>query len=162
MGRAGVCGMTSGRLIAIAIIAITAVFAAVLWYAQTRAYFETLDQADLVVTLPAGEQVGLAYAAFEGIDADSSPLRFRACFMLEAEGLALVARAAPHPDPTPLIAPDWFDCFDARAIDEALASADAVAILSVHEIHRGIDRVIAVYPDGRGFAWHQLNGTLEN
>ena len=161
MGCAGACGMTSGRLIAIAIIAITAVFAAVLWYAQTRAYFETLDQADLVVTLPSGDVVALAHDAFQGIDAASSPLRFRGCFLLEGEALALASGAMPHPDPTPLVAPDWFGCFDARAIGEALTSAEAVAILSVHEIHRGIDRVIAVYPDGRGFAWHQLNGTLE-
>jgi len=152
----------NGKIIAIAIIAITAAFAGALWYAQTRAYFTTLDQADLVVTLPAGDAVALAHTAFQGIDAASSPLRFRGCFMLGAEGLALVARAAPHPDPTPLVAPDWFGCFDARAIDEALTNAEAVAIMSVHEIARGVDRVMAIFPDGRGYAWHQLNGTLEN
>lgn len=153
--------MTSGRLIAITIIAITAAFAGGLWYAQTRAYFERLDQADLVVTLPAGEVVALAHTGFQGIDAASSPLRFRGCFLLDEAGLALIAESQPHPDPTPLVAPDWFDCFDARALTEALATDAAMAVMSVHEIHRGIDRVIAVYPDGRGFAWHQLNGTLE-
>lgn len=153
--------MTSGRLIAIAIIAITAAFAGVLWYAQTRAYFQPLDQADLVVTLPAEDVAVLTHTGFQGIDAESSPLRFRGCFTLDDAGLALIAQSQPHPDPTPLVAPDWFECFDARALTEALASGAATAVLSVHEIHRGVDRVIAVYPDGRGFAWHQLNGTLE-
>lgn len=152
----------NGKIIAIAIIGITAAFAAVLWYAQTRAYFITLDRADLVVTLPSGDVVALAHDAFQGIDAASSPLRFRGCFLLEGEALALASGAAPHPDPTPLVAPDWFGCFDARAIDAALASGEAAAILSVHEIHRGVDRVMAVFPDGRAYAWHQLNGTLEN
>jgi hypothetical protein len=153
--------MTSGRLIAIAIIAITAAFAGVLWYAQTRAYFETLGQADLVVTLPTGDVVALAHTGFEGIDAASSPLRFRGCFVLDDAGMALIAASAPHPAPTPLVAPDWFECFNARALTEALATGAAMAVMSVHEVHRGIDRVIAVYPDGQGFAWHQLNGTLE-
>lgn len=153
--------MTSGRLIAIAIIAITAAFAGVLWYAQTRAYFQPLDQADLVVTLPAEDVAVLTHTGFQGIDAESSPLRFRGCFTLDDAGLALIAQSQPHPDPTPLVAPDWFECFDARALTDALASGAATAVLSVHEIHRGVDRVIAVYPDGRGFAWHQLNGTLE-
>ena len=153
--------MTSGRRVAIAIIAITAGFAGALWYAQTRAYFETLDRADLVVTTPAGDQVALAHTGFEGIDAASSPLRFRGCFTLDAAGLARVAAAAPHPDPTPLIAPDWFACFDAETLTRDLAGGAARAVMSVHEIQRGIDRVIAAYPDGRGYAWHQLNGTLE-
>ncbi|MBF9047562.1 histidine kinase [Rhodobacterales bacterium LSUCC0031] len=153
--------MTSGRLIAMAIIGITALFAAVLWYAQTRAYFTTLDRADLVVALPSGDRAALAHDAFVGIDAASSPLRFRGCFMLGATGLAQVAEAMPYPDPTPLIAPDWFDCYDAGVIVSGLADGTARAVLSEHDIHRGVDRVIAVFPDGRGYAWHQLNGTLE-
>jgi hypothetical protein len=153
--------MTSGRLIAIAIIAITAAFAAALWYAQTRAYFEPLAAAELTVTTASGESLILAHSGFEGIDAASSPLRFRGCFQLDTAGLALVAQAQPHPDPTPLVAPDWFSCFDAGALTADLATGAAMAVLSVHEVHRGIDRVIAAYPDGRAFAWHQLNGTLE-
>ena len=34
---------------------------------------------------------------------------------------------------------------------------EALAFLSQHDIASGVDRVVAVYPDGRAFAWHQLN-----
>lgn len=153
--------MTSGRWIVVAIISITAIFAAGMWYAQTRAYYRTVDQAALAVTTPAGDLLPLVHSAFQGVDADTSPLRFRACFTLGGAGLTTVARAATHPDPEPLVAPAWFECYDAREISEAIASGEARAVISVHEIARGVDRVLAVFPDGRGFGWHQLNGTLE-
>ena len=151
----------NGKIIAIAIVAITGLFGVAMWYAQTRAYFEPLAAADLVVTDATGATTALPHRDFEGIDAASSPLRFRGCFQLDAVGLAIVGQGQPHPDPTPLVAPDWFSCFDAGALTAALATGEAVAVLSVHEVHRGIDRVIAAFPDGRGYAWHQLNGTLE-
>jgi hypothetical protein len=74
---------------------------------------------------------------------------------------ALIARAVPYPEATPLIAPDWFDCFDAPAIGAALEAGEAQAILSQPEVRPGADRVIAVFPDGRAYAWHQWNGSLE-
>jgi hypothetical protein len=153
--------MTSGRWIVVAILGITAVFAAGMWYAQTRAYYETVDAVDLVVTTPLGVVLPLAHSGFQGLDADTSPLRFRACFTLDEAGRATVAAAAPHPAPEPLVAPAWFDCYDARAITEAIEAGEARAVMSFHEIARGVDRVIAVFPDGRAYAWHQLNGTLE-
>ena len=63
--------------------------------------------------------------------------------------------------PTPLTAPGWFDCFDADAIGEALERGEALAFLSQANIARGVDRVVAVFPDGRAFAWHQLNDTYK-
>ena len=61
----------------------------------------------------------------------------------------------------PLTAPGWFDCFDAVAIGEALEKGEAIAFLSQANIHPGVDRVVAVFPDGRAFAWHQLNAASE-
>ena len=54
-------------------------------------------------------------------------------------------------------APDWFDCFSSTEIGEALETGQALAFLGVENIEYGIDRVVAVLPDGRGFAWHQIN-----
>ena len=31
------------------------------------------------------------------------------------------------------------------------------AYLAQADIHDGFDRVVAIFDDGRGFAWHQLN-----
>ena len=33
--------------------------------------------------------------------------------------------------------------------------------MGVENIQYGIDRVVAVYPDGRGYAWHQINACGE-
>ena len=57
----------------------------------------------------------------------------------------------------PLNAPSWFTCFDAAAIGQDILSGKAVAFLGQANVARDIDAVIAVYPDGRAFAWHQIN-----
>ena len=95
--------MTSGRLVVIAIVLVTAVFAGAQWWFQTRAYYEPIESADLLVTLADGSTEALAIDGFSGIDADTSPLRFRGCFTV-ADPAALVARAAAYPEAAPLIA----------------------------------------------------------
>jgi hypothetical protein len=97
----------------------------------------------------------------EGIDADSSPLRFRACFTTPLTQATLTETYRLYDRPTPLTAPGWFDCFDADAIGEALERGEALAFLSQADISKGVDRVVAVFPDGRAFAWHQLNDTYK-
>ena len=97
----------------------------------------------------------------EGIDADSSPLRFRACFTTPLTQATLTETYRLYDRPTPLTAPGWFDCFDADAIGEALERGEALAFLSQANISKGVDRVVAVFPDGRAFAWHQFNDTYK-
>ena len=67
-----------------------------------------------------------------------------------------------YPAAEPLIAPSNFPCFDAEAIGTALETGEAVAFLSEPEIHKGVDRVVAVFPDGRAFAWQQLNDAYKD
>ena len=124
-----------------------------MWYAQEYGYYDRIDPTDaaISVTTPAGEQP-LTLADFDGIDADSSPLRWRACARAEVP-----ADALPFDGATPLIGPRWFDCFDAAEIGADLESGAARAVLSQAEIHPDVDRVLAVYPDGRVFGWHQYN-----
>ena len=62
---------------------------------------------------------------------------------------------------TPLNGPGWFECFNAASIGKDLETGAAVAFLSEHDIHPGVDRVVAIYPDGRAFAWQQLNDEAE-
>ncbi|MCB5410571.1 DUF6446 family protein [Pseudogemmobacter faecipullorum] len=92
-----------------------------------------------------------------GIDADSSPIRFRACFTTPLSLSMLSESYKPYTDPVPLNGPGWFDCYNAGEIDGALEKGEALAFLSQAEIHPGVDRVVAVFPDGRAFAWHQIN-----
>lgn len=149
-----------GKYLVIGLVGSALIAGAAMWYLQVYAFYKTLPETTpLRVTTETGVQP-LSLSAFQGIDATSSPLRFRACATL-AEPTEL-ATAVPADKPDPLTAPGWFDCFDAEAIGGALKRGEARAFLSQREIARGVDRIIAVFPDGRAYAWHQLNGTLEN
>ncbi|MEM8980454.1 MAG: DUF6446 family protein, partial [Pseudomonadota bacterium] len=98
---------------------------------------------------------------FQGIDATSSPMRYRAS-LTTSQSLAQMTESYVLSDnPEPREAPGWFDCFDAGQIGADLEIGDALAFLSVENVIYGIDRVIAVYPDGRGYAWHEINACGE-
>ena len=131
---------------------------AVLYYLQVYAFYTLLPAgavADLRVTLRDGSMVPVTASDFNGIDADSSPIRYRACFT--PTGLPPVADLTPYPAADPLNAPMWFTCYSARDIGEALETGQARAVLGQKDVHYGIDRVIALMPDGRAYAWHQIN-----
>ena len=150
----------NGKALVIGLVGSAAIAGAAMWYLQVYAFYETLpDTTPLRVTTETGVQP-LSLSGFQGIDATSSPLRFRACVTLA--DLGELSSALPADKPEPLTAPGWFDCFDAEAIGTAIRQGAATAYLSEREIARGVDRLIAVFPDGRAYAWHQLNGTLEN
>ena len=104
-----------------------------------------------------GEPELVLYDSFDGIDADSSPLRFRGCFTTTMSLAMLTETYETYEGATPLTAPGWFDCFDADQIGAALETGGAIAFLGERNIQDGVDRVVAIFPDGRGFAWHQLN-----
>lgn len=151
--------MTSGRIIVIVIFVVTILFGVSLWYANTRAYYAPIETVEITVQRPDGTFDALETTDAQGIDATTSPLRFRACFTLA--DTAPLTDAANYADPTPLFSPAWFDCFDATAIGTALEAGEAQAYLGHRNVARGVDRVVAIFPDGRGYAWTQLNGTLE-
>ncbi|EGJ23314.1 hypothetical protein RSWS8N_14540 [Cereibacter sphaeroides WS8N] len=151
----------NGKLLVGGIVLSALAAGAVMWWAQLYAYYEEAAFAP-------GEEIRLtpilgdapeAIVANEvtGIDSGSSPLRFRACFTTPLSQAMLTETYRVYPDPTPLNAPPWFDCFDAERIDAALRKGEAIAFLSEHDIAPGVDRVVAVFPDGHAFAWHQLN-----
>lgn len=130
------------------------------WYAQEYGFYESIDPAGpgaAVTALSAadGGALDLPVADLEGIDATSSPLRWRACFRLTEPPLP--DSLTPYQGATPLNGPNWFDCYDAEQIGADLASGAAVAVMGTPEIRPDVDRVLAIYPDGRAFGWHQYN-----
>lgn len=99
----------------------------------------------------------IAVTGFKGIDAPTSPLKFRGCFHV-ALGFGLLTETYRVFDrPTPLKAPGWFGCFDSKQLTLDLESGIALAFMGEEDITDGIDRLVAIYPDGRAFAWHQVN-----
>lgn len=137
---------------------------AFLWYTAERAFYEEVafqPGAEIrLVPLVSGQPEAIVVNGIEGIDAESSPIKFRACFTTPLSLAMLTETYKPYPDAEPLVAPRGFDCFDAAAIGKALETGEALAFLSEPNIHPGVDRVVAVFGDGRAYAWHQLNGSL--
>lgn len=156
----------NGKLIAGFIVLSAVIAGAAIYYLQVYAYYQPVAAsapAAAIHLAPAagGPSDAMLVSDFQGIDADSSPLRFRGCFVTPMTLAMLTETYKIYAAPTPLIAPKWFECFDAGQITQDLASGTAVAFLSDKDIHPGIDRVVAVYADGRAYAWQQLNESAD-
>jgi len=150
----------NGKIPGAIIVGVALVTGIAIYYLQVYGYYRTLDpeMVDLRLTsLVSGAPEPILADDVQAIDADSSPLRFRACFTIPTSLPTLTETYVLYETPEPLTAPGWFDCFDAAAVGEALEVGDAVAFLGQHGIHDGVDRVVAVFGDGRAYAWHQLN-----
>lgn len=149
--------MNWGRIAAVALVLATAAAGVGVWYAQEYGFYRQIEagSAEAAIALAtASGPVTPTVADFAAIDATSSPLRWRACLTLADP---LPSDATPYEGATPLIGPGWFDCFDAARLTDDLASGAARAYLSQPEIRPDVDRVLAIYPDGRAYGWHQYD-----
>ncbi|TRW98213.1 histidine kinase [Paracoccus sp. M683] len=152
--------MNWGKVAVAALALSTAAAGAGVWYAQVYGFYDRIEAdgpgAQINTQSAAdGTMMPLSLTDFQGIDASSSPLRWRACFRLTSEPLP--ESLIPYDGATPLNGPGWFDCYDADQIGHDLASGAAVAVLGTPEIRPDVDRVLAIYPDGRAYGWHQYN-----
>ncbi|MES0825249.1 DUF6446 family protein [Ruegeria sp. SCP11] len=154
----------TGKLLAIILLASAALAGAGMYYLQVYGFYYDVAArpGEDVVLLSKGSEIPepIAYSAFQAIDADSSPIRYRACFETELTVEDLAAYQ-PVENPEPLTAPGWFDCYDAVAIAEALKSGQAQAFMGAKNIHYGVDRIVAVTANGKGYVWHALNNCGE-
>lgn len=151
----------NGKLVGGFIVFVAAIAAAAIYYLQVYAFYEDVSLTgtdDVQLTsLVTGKPEPILYEDFKAIDATSSPIRYRACFSTSQSQAMMSETYEPYEAPEPRVAPDWFDCFDAQAIGKALEKGNAIAFLGQANIQYGIDRVVAIFPDGRGYAWHQIN-----
>lgn len=152
--------MNAGRVAVVFIMLSAALGGAFLWYTAERAFYEPVvftPGAEIrLVPLASDLPEPILVERIEGTDAESSPIKFRACFTTPLSLAMLTETYRPYENAVPLNAPSAFPCFDAAAIGAALESGEAVAFLSEPGIHPGVDRVVAVFQDGRAYAWHQL------
>lgn len=156
--------MNAGRVFIVGLGMTALIAGAAMYYLQVYGFYEEINAevADVQLTsLVTGQPEEILFENFKAIDSDSSPVRYRACFDTVMSLATLTETYQIHDDAEPLVAPDWFDCFDARRIGEDLENGTAVAFMGQENIRYGIDRIVAVYPDGTAYSWHQINACGE-
>lgn len=149
-----------GKLVGIGILVVAVLAGAALYYLQVYAFYDEIEPDTTVIELTSivsGEPEEIIADDFEGIDSDSSPIRFRGCFTTPMSHSLLTETYVSYDAPVPLIGPGWFSCFDAKIIGADLEAGIALPFLSQADVSNGVDRVVAIYPDGRAYIWHQLN-----
>ena len=155
----------TGKLLAILLVVCAVAAGAGMYYLQVYGYYYQVAPSpgqDVVLTKTAtGQPAPIAYSAFQAIDADSSPIRYRACFQTDLTLPQLTEQFVLAEKAEPLTAPDWFECYDAAALAEAVDAGTAKVFVGIKNIHFGVDRVVAITSDGKGFAWHVLNNCGE-
>ena len=149
----------NGKIVGISIMICALIAGAGLYYLQVYGFYERVEKAEVsLVSVVSNTPEPISFADFSAIDADSSPIRYRACFTTEMS-LALLTETfvGLEGNPVPRNAPGWFDCFDAEAIAAELDAGTALPFLGQKNIHFGVDRIVVITEDGRGYAWHELN-----
>ena len=150
----------NGKVVGLFIAATALIGGIGMYVLQVYVFFDEVPAEDVTLRMTSvatGQPEPIQVDDVQAIDGTSSPLKFRACFTTPHDHAMLTETYVVLDKPVPLTAPDWFDCFDADAIGAALQAEQAIAYMGEAEIKDGVDRVIAVFDDGRGFAWHQLN-----
>lgn len=150
-----------GRIIIGGLLVITLLAGGAMYYLQVHAYYGAVPAAQLdavrMTSIMSGEAEDIAWDSLEAVSGDDNPIRYRACFRTPL-GLSMLTETYEIYDAAePLHGPGWFDCFDAEEIGAALGNGGAVAFLGDKNLTYGVDRIVAVMTDGRGFVWHQLN-----
>lgn len=152
----------NGRLVGILLMAAGLIAGAAMYYLQVYGFYEQVaDREDgtsvQMVGLVTGEAEPIAYDGFQAINADSSPIRFRACFTTPHSLAMLTETYELLEDATPRNAPGWFDCFDAAEIGAGLQDGSILAFQGLKNVDYGVDQIVAIHQDGRGWIWHDLN-----
>lgn len=150
----------SGKIVGIAILVSALIAGAALYYLQIYGFYEEVSadvQQVTLVSQASNAPEAISAEAIEAIDADSSPIRFRACFSTTEDPAALIDTYILAERPVPRNAPAWFECFDAAGIAAALDSGDAKAFVGQKNVAFGVDRIVVITDGGRGYIWHELN-----
>jgi hypothetical protein len=156
-----------GKFLVGMIVVVAAVAGAAMYYLQVYAYYEEvlptgIDDVQLV-SFVSNLPEPIVYEDFRAIDGDSSPIKYYACFNTSFSHSMLTETYVGLDNVVPRNAPGWFDCFNAAEIAAELEAGTALAFLGGKNIdfdvdRIGVDRIVVITEDGRGYAWHDLNG----
>ena len=152
----------NGKVIA-AFLVLPAILAGVaLFYFQIFSFYEEVipnGTTDVAILQKQNELPEIInYSNFRAISSDSSPIRYRACFDTTEALDVLRSRYLVYEGAEPRIAPYWFECFNAGELGSSLKdSAKGEVFLSQRNIMYGVDRVVAILENGKGYVWHEIN-----
>ena len=149
----------NGKILGGGIMVIALLAGVSLYYLQVHHFYDKVAAPDAVelVSVATGEPEEIIADEVTAINATSSPIRYRACFETPMSHSLLTESYELAHGAVPLTAPEWFDCFDATEIGDALADGSALAFLGQENIEYGVDRIVVIFDDGRGYVWQQLN-----
>lgn len=151
----------SGKWVGIIVLVCAAMAGAGLYYLQVFGFYQRVAATPgaevTLAPIDGGAPEYLSVTGFEAIDADSSPIRFRACFDTDQTVSDLSARYIRIDHADPRNAPFWFSCFDAKTLGPAITAGEVAVFLGAKNYAYGVDRMVAIGADGRGWVWHELN-----
>ena len=91
-----------------------------MYYLQVYGFYAKVDleqsKGISLVSLATLESDKIEVVNFQGIDADSSPIRFRACFEIKQSVDLLRQKYITLDAAMPRNAPRWFECFNSKRI----------------------------------------------
>ncbi|MFK7875024.1 MAG: DUF6446 family protein [Paracoccaceae bacterium] len=151
----------NGKIVGSVILIAGAVAGAALYYLQVYGFYtdvSTTGPKDVqLVSVVSDAPEPILFKEFQAIDAESSPIRYRACFRTDMSLSMLSETYVGLDAEAPRNAPHWFECFDAEAIAAQIDAGTALTFLGQKNVHYGVDRIVAITEDGRGYVWHELN-----
>ncbi len=147
-----------GKFLAVLLLGSAIIAGASMYYLQVYGLYDEVKTSDVqLVSVVDDLPETISFDNFQAIDSQSSPIRYRACFTTDLSISLLSETYVGLEKASPRNAPKWFDCFDAAAIGAELAAGTAVPFLGQKNVHFGVDRIVAITDDGRGYIWHDLN-----
>lgn len=150
----------NGKIVGVVILISSAIAGAALYYLQIYGFYTDVDapaEGVALVSLSSNAPEPIPTDEFQAIDADSSPIRYRACFTTPFSLPLLTETYQMVEGIEPRNAPGWFSCFDAAAIGADIEAGRALTFLGQKNIDYGVDRIVAITEDGQGYIWHELN-----
>jgi hypothetical protein len=147
-----------GKFLAVLLLGSAVIAGASMYYLQVYGLYDEVKTSDVQLVSVVDDLPELiSFDNFQAIDSQSSPIRYRACFTTDLSISLLSETYVGLEKASPRNAPKWFDCFNAAAIGAELAAGTAVPFLGQKNVHFGVDRIVAITDDGRGYIWHDLN-----
>ena len=147
-----------GKFLAALLLGSAVIAGTSMYYLQVYGLYDEVKTSDVqLVSVVDDLPESISFDNFQAIDSQSSPIRYRGCFTTDLSLSLLSETYVVLEKASPRNAPKWFDCFDAAAIGAELVVGTAVPFLGQKNVHFGVDRIVAITDDGRGYIWHDLN-----